>query len=73
MKKFTGMLLDRKGASHAACVHTPSTDETTGDVVDLLLGLSDFVEFKSMMLAYKKGESLDFEVSNDPVQAAAHK
>ena len=42
MKDFTQTLLKRK-------------DEPPGDILDLLLGLSDFVDFKDMMLAYKKG------------------
>lgn len=44
-----------------------------GDVFDLLFGLSDFVEFKSMMLAYKKGLPLGFELGGQRAEIAAHK
>ena len=37
-------------------------DEITGDVFDILLGLSDFEEFKEMMLAYKRGEGVNIQV-----------
>ncbi|KAJ8599360.1 hypothetical protein CTAYLR_007012, partial [Chrysophaeum taylorii] len=50
---------------------TRGADETTGDVFDLLLGLCDFAEFKQMMLAFKRGESLGFEVVKEPAAAAA--
>jgi len=37
-------------------------DEITGDVFDILLGLSDFEEFKEMMLAYKRGEGVNIQL-----------
>lgn len=33
-----------------------------GDVFDLLRGVSDFLEFKQMMLAHKRGESLELQI-----------
>lgn len=35
-----------------------------GDVFDLLRGVSDFLEFKQMMLAHKRGETLALEIIN---------
>ena len=49
MAEFSGMLAERQ-------------DETTGDVFDLMLALSDFEEFKQMMLAYKRGDALGIEL-----------
>lgn len=52
-------------------------DEITGDVFDLLLGLSDFDEFKQMMLAYKRGECvgirLDINFDGDDRERKFHK
>jgi len=38
-------------------------DEITGDVFDVLLGLSDFEEFKEMMLSYKRGEGTNIQLN----------
>ena len=52
-------------------------EEITGDVFDLLLGLSDFAEFKEMMLAYKRGECLgarlDINFDGDAAERKCHK
>ena len=38
-------------------------NDVGGDVFDLLLGFTDFIEFKDMMLAYKAGQPLDLLIS----------
>lgn len=37
-------------------------DEVTGEVFDILLGLSDFEEFKGMMIAYKRGRGVNIQL-----------
>eukprot|EP00633_Aureoumbra_lagunensis_P000383 CAMPEP_0197298200 /NCGR_PEP_ID=MMETSP0890-20130614/42879_1 /TAXON_ID=44058 ORGANISM="Aureoumbra lagunensis, Strain CCMP1510" /NCGR_SAMPLE_ID=MMETSP0890 /ASSEMBLY_ACC=CAM_ASM_000533 /LENGTH=154 /DNA_ID=CAMNT_0042775775 /DNA_START=1 /DNA_END=465 /DNA_ORIENTATION=+ len=61
--KFSQLLVSRK-------------DEFPGDVLDLIMGLSDFTEFKQMMVAFKAGEKLDFLVqssTNIEKEHTAHK
>ncbi|KAJ1444831.1 the ARF-like 2 binding protein BART-domain-containing protein [Pelagophyceae sp. CCMP2097] len=49
-------------------------DEITGDVFDLLLGLSDFGEFKAMMIAFKRGRTCRIELDGGKdAQRFSHK
>lgn len=75
LKEFTEILLARdQGEQFSPSSYHSSlvADDASGDAFDLLKGLSDFLEFKSMMLAYKNARALGFSSSAHQLLSVLH-
>lgn len=48
-------------------MHGTAAGEVVGDVIDILMAVGDFAEFKGMMVAHRKGRDNGLVVTSAPV------